>query len=58
MAKDKFLIIGFGRFGESLLDTLLSNKSEVMIIDNNPDKIKKIQSKVENSAIIAFSTLD
>ncbi len=52
MPKGKYLIIGLGRFGMSVLDTLLEGNAEVMVFDNNEEMIKQVQSKVTNAVIL------
>ena len=52
MAKGKYLIIGLGRFGMSVLDTLIDGGAEVMAFDNDEEMIRQIQSKVANAVIL------
>jgi trk system potassium uptake protein len=52
MAKEKYLIIGIGQLGHSLLDALLEADKEVMVIDTSEDKIHEIQGKVRNAIVL------
>lgn len=47
----EFGIIGLGRFGFALAKTLLEAGKEVLIIDNNENKIKQIRNLTENALI-------
>lgn len=46
-----FGIIGLGRFGFSLAETLSENGQEVLALDNNESKIKQIQDKVHQAFV-------
>ncbi|NQT58140.1 MAG: TrkA family potassium uptake protein [Bacteroidetes bacterium] len=52
MAKEKYLIVGIGQLGHSLLDALLEADKEVMVIDTNEDKIHEIQGKIRNALVL------
>lgn len=47
-----FGIIGLGRFGFSLAETLSENGQEVLVLDNNESKIKQIQDKVPQAFVV------
>jgi trk system potassium uptake protein TrkA len=47
-----FGIIGLGRFGFSLAETLAENGQEVLALDNNESKIKQIQDKVQQAFVV------
>jgi len=47
----EFGIIGLGRFGFALAKTLLEEGKEVLVIDNNENKIKQIRHLTENALI-------
>jgi trk system potassium uptake protein TrkA len=42
----RFLVIGLGRFGMSLAETLFSEGAEVIAVDSRPDRIDEIKEKV------------
>jgi len=52
MANEKFLIIGLGRFGQSVLETFLQTNVEVMVFDFDEQKINKIKDKVHTALIL------
>lgn len=47
-----FCIIGLGRFGMALARTLAEAEADVMVIDNNEDKLKKIRNYVQDAFLI------
>lgn len=47
-----YIVIGAGRFGQSLATTLLESNQEVMVIDENEDTIQSLSEKFENVAIV------
>ena len=47
-----FCIIGLGRFGMALARTLADAEADVMVIDNNEDKLKKIRNYVQDAFLI------
>lgn len=47
-----FCIIGLGRFGMALARTLADAGADVMVIDNNEDKLKKIRNYVQDAFLI------
>jgi trk system potassium uptake protein TrkA len=49
----EFGIIGLGRFGFALAETLSDNGKEVLVLDNNEGKIKQIQDKVQQAFVVA-----
>ncbi|MDO4485310.1 MAG: TrkA family potassium uptake protein [Bacillota bacterium] len=50
--KNGFCIIGLGRFGMALARTLADADADVMVIDNNEDKLKKIRNYVQDAFLI------
>lgn len=48
----EFGIIGLGRFGTALAKSLAEAGKEVLVIDNNENKIKQIRSFTDNAFII------
>jgi trk system potassium uptake protein TrkA len=55
MAKKSFAVIGLGRFGQSVVEELIEKKADVLVIDNNPDRIAKM-SKIATHAVTLDST--
>ncbi len=51
MAKKTFAVIGLGRFGMSVVEELIQSGHEVLVIDNNQDRIAKI-AKVATHAVV------
>jgi len=47
-----FGVIGLGRFGFALAETLSDNRKEVIVLDNNESKVKQIQDKVQQAFVI------
>jgi len=47
-----FGVIGLGRFGFSLAETLADNGKEVLVLDNNESKVRQIQDKVQQAFVI------
>ena len=47
-----FGVIGLGRFGFALAETLSGNGKEVLVLDNNESKVKQIQDKVQQAFVI------
>lgn len=47
-----FGVIGLGRFGFSLAETLADNGQEVLVLDNNESKVKLIQEKVRQAFLV------
>lgn len=47
-----FGVIGLGRFGYSLAETLSENGQEILVLDNNENKIKQIQDKVHQAFVV------
>ena len=50
--KIEFGIIGIGRFGFALAKTLIEAGKEVIVLDNNENKIKQIRSLTENAFVV------
>ena len=48
----EFGIIGIGRFGFALAKTLIEEGKEVIVLDNNENKIKQIRSLTENAFVV------
>ncbi len=49
MARGKYLIIGLGRFGLSVLDSLLETDVELMVFDNDINRINEVKNKLQNA---------
>jgi K+ transport systems, NAD-binding component len=45
-------IIGLGRFGQALATTLAEAGKDVLVIDNNEDKIRQMRSVTENALVV------
>ncbi|NLO09237.1 MAG: TrkA family potassium uptake protein [Clostridiales bacterium] len=60
MAKHKaiieFGVIGLGRFGFALASTLAQAGREVLVLDNNENKIRQIRSYTENAFVVGELT--
>jgi trk system potassium uptake protein TrkA len=48
-----FGVIGLGRFGFALAETLADNGKEVLVLDINASKIKQIQDKVQQAFVVS-----
>ena len=48
-----FGVIGLGRFGFALAETLAKNEKEVLVLDINESKIKQIQEKVQQAFVVS-----
>lgn len=48
-----FGVIGLGRFGFSLAETLSENGQEVLVLDNNESKIRQVQDKVQQAFVVS-----
>jgi trk system potassium uptake protein TrkA len=51
-------VIGLGRFGYSLAKTLAEAGREVLVLDNDENKIKQIRHLVENAYVVGSLTKD
>lgn len=49
---DNYLVIGLGDFGQNLALALAKSGADVMIIDNNENKINKIKDKVSSAVCL------
>lgn len=58
MAHEKYLIVGIGQLGQSLLDSLLEAEKEVMVIDSREEKIHAIQDKVRNAIVLDATNVE
>ena len=52
------LLIGMGKFGQAVGESLLSLGDEVMIVDRREDVINSLASKYENAVIAACTNVD
>ena len=53
-----FVVIGLGRFGESLIEALLKEKKNVIVLDINQEKINRIADKVSYAACLDSTNED
>lgn len=53
-ASNTFGVIGLGRFGIALAETLAENGQQVLVLDNNESKITQIQDKVQQAFVVPF----
>ncbi|XRG79416.1 TrkA family potassium uptake protein [Rossellomorea sp. GAMAL-10_SWC] len=53
--KKQYAVIGLGRFGSGIVNTLLDHGNEVLVIDNNDERINEIADRATH-AVIADST--
>ncbi|TYB31211.1 MAG: TrkA family potassium uptake protein [Candidatus Mcinerneyibacterium aminivorans] len=58
MINEKYLIVGLGRFGQSVLEVLLNSNSKVMVLDKDEEKINKIKDDVQNALILDATNED
>ncbi|MFQ5542957.1 MAG: potassium channel family protein [Nitrospiria bacterium] len=54
----RFLVIGLGRFGMSLADTLYSEGAEVIAVDERADKVEEIKERVSHAVQLDGTDLD
>ncbi len=52
-SNSSFGVIGLGRFGFALVETLAENGREVLVLDNNESKIRQVQDKVNQAFVVA-----
>lgn len=52
-ASISFGVIGLGRFGFALAETLAENGQEVLVLDNNECKVKQILDKVPQAFVVS-----
>ena len=55
MPKKSYAVIGMGRFGESVVEELIKRQADVLVIDNDPERIAKM-SKIATHAVTLDST--
>ncbi|WP_088014874.1 potassium channel family protein [Gottfriedia acidiceleris] len=55
--KNQYAVIGLGRFGSGIVNTLLQHGNEVLVIDMNEDRINQF-ADIATHAVIADSTND
>ena len=49
MSRGKYLIIGLGRFGQSVVESLLEGDVELMVFDNDMNKINEVKNRIHNA---------
>ncbi len=54
----RFLVIGLGRFGMSLAETLYSEGGEVIAVDERADKVEEIKDRVSHAVQLDGMDLD
>jgi trk system potassium uptake protein TrkA len=55
MPKKSYAVIGMGRFGQSVVKELIRRQADVLVIDNDPERIAKM-SKIATHAVTLDST--
>ena len=50
--KKEYGVIGLGRFGMSVVDTLLNYNASVIVLDKNEDLIQKVANRVEYAYVV------
>lgn len=55
MARKSFAVIGMGRFGQSVVKELIKREADVLVIDNDPERIAKM-SKIATHAVTLDAT--
>ncbi|XFA99228.1 TrkA family potassium uptake protein [Candidatus Izemoplasma sp. B36] len=58
MPRKSFAVIGVGRFGQALIEELVSLKANVLVIDKNFDKIEKIAKLVTNAICLDSTDIE
>ncbi|OQX94117.1 MAG: hypothetical protein B6I17_00225 [Tenericutes bacterium 4572_104] len=58
LAKKSFAVIGVGRFGQALIEELVSLEANVLVIDKNFEKIEKIAKLVTNAICLDSTDID
>ena len=56
--KKRFLVIGLGRFGVSLAETLYAEGSEVIAVDERVDKVEEIKERVSHAVQLDGTDFD
>ncbi|WP_437718215.1 TrkA family potassium uptake protein [Sorangium sp. So ce448] len=56
MRSKSILVIGLGRFGTSIVETLWKNGAEVIAIDNNPEAVDAVKDKT-SAAFVGDATV-
>ncbi len=51
MAKKTFAVIGLGRFGLAVVEELIRSNQEVLVIDNNQERVSKV-AKIATHAVV------
>ena len=58
MAKKEFVVFGLGRFGTSVARTLAESGCEVLVVDDNEDKIHEIADYVTHAVCANVTDVD
>lgn len=58
MAKKEFVVFGLGRFGSSVARTLSESGCEVLVVDENEDKIHEIAESVTHAVCANVTDVD
>jgi len=48
----KILILGAGRVGESVAESLVSEKNDITVIDSNPARLRELQSRMDLRGVV------
>ena len=56
--KKHFIVIGLGRFGKSVAETLEDMGEEILAVDNKPDAVAEVSKNVSNCVIADATKLD
>ncbi|XXX81507.1 TrkA family potassium uptake protein [Sorangium sp. So ce134] len=56
MKSKRVLVIGLGRFGTSIVETLWKNRAEVIAVDNNPAAVDAVKDKT-SAAFVGDATV-
>lgn len=56
--KKHFIVIGLGRFGKSVAETLEDMGEEILAVDNKPDAVADVSKNVSNCVIADATKLD
>ncbi|MDP3612540.1 MAG: NAD-binding protein, partial [Rubrivivax sp.] len=48
----KILILGAGRVGESVAESLVSERNDITVIDTNPARLRELQDRLDLRGVV------